>query len=282
MMRQRLATSSLGLAVLIPLLILGSGCTRTVKTVISDNGRIKVYLRETVETGTTQERGYQHPTAIAPQRLAHILGAVDVEIQGGEKRQQQAALHPELLKPISSALVKAFEQANPNQQVAVMAIRKQQRLGLFHKKFLTSFIAFFRDDRLYLQFSRIEWEIPKAREDSKLPGPEPNEKQMAFRTVPGIKMKSLGAQGVAVRWRDRVFSAPVRSASSAGGDMQRRTVLMESPVPEAETDGGIDAANLEADTLRALADLKESRKNGSITEGEYRERLESLLGEDSY
>lgn len=282
MMHQRLATSSLGLAVLIPVLILGSGCTRTVKTVVSDNGRIKVYLRQTVESGTTQERGYQHPTAIAPARLAHILGAIDVEIQGGEKREQQAALHPELLKPLSRALVKAFEQANPDQQVAVMAVRKQQRLGLFHKKFLTSFIAFFRDDRLYLQFSRIEWEIPKAREDSKLPEPESNEKQMAFRTIPGIKMKPMGAQGVAVRWRDHVFSAPVRSVSNAGGDMQRRTLLMESPVPEAERDDGIDAANLEADTLRALADLKEARKNGSITEGEYRERLESLLGEDSY
>lgn len=282
MMRQRLATLRLGLAVLVPLLVLGSGCTRTVKTVVSDDGRIKVYLQETVESGTTQERGYQHPASIAPQRLAHILGAVDVEIQGGEKRQRQAALHPALLQPISRALVEALEQATPDQQVAVMAVRKQQRLGLFHKKFLTSFIAFFRDDRLYLQFSRIEWEIPKAREDSRLPEPEPSDKQMAFRTVPGIKMKSLGAQGVAVRWRDRVFSAPVRSASSAGGDMQRRTVLMESPVPESETDGGIDAANLEANTLRALADLKEARKNGSITEGEYLERLESLLGAGDY
>jgi hypothetical protein len=275
----------LGLAALLVLatgVASATGCTRTVKTVVRDDGRVKVYLRHTVESFTEIDRAYQHPTTIAAQRLAHILGAIEVEVQGGKKRQMQAALHPKLLRPIANGLAEAFETANSGQQVAVMAIRKQQRLGVFHKKYLTSLIAFFRDDRLYIQFSRIEWEIPRNREDAKLPEPQPNEKQMPFRTIPAIKMKPLGAQGVVVRWRDNVFSAPVRRASSVGGDFNKRTLLLESPLPEAEADEGIDAVNLEADTLRAIADLKEARRSGEITEAEYREHLEEILGENSY
>ena len=270
------------LIVLATLVASAPGCTRTVKTAVRDDGRVRVYLRHTVESGSEVDRAYQHPSMIAPQRLAHILGAIEVEIQGGEKRQRQAALHPDLLRPIANGLSEAFEAANSGQQVAVMAVRKKQRLGVFHKKYLTSLIAFFRDDQLHIQFSRIEWEIPKSREDSKLPEPQPNEKQMAFRTIPAEKMKPLGAQGVVVRWRDNIFSAPLRRKSSVGGDFNKRTLLMESPLPKSEMDSGIDAANLEANTLRAVADLKEARKNGAITEAEYRDRLNELLGEGSY
>ena len=270
------------LIVLASLVTSATGCTRTVKTVVRDDGRIKVYLRHTVESGSEVDRAYQHPSMIAPQRLAHILGAIEVEVQGGKKRQMQAALHPKLLRPIANGLVEAFEAANSGQQVAVMAVRKEQKLGIFHKKYLTSLIAFFRDDRLHIQFSRIEWEIPKRREDSKLPEPEPNEKQMPFRTIPAVKMKPLGAQGVVVLWRDDIFAAPIQRSNSVGGDFNKRTLLMESPLPQSEMDSGIDAANLEANELRALADLKEARKSGGITEAEYRERLGELLGEDSY
>ena len=264
------------------LLVIATGCVRTVKTPIKDDGSIEVFLRHTVEGFSDVDRGYQHPASIAPQRLSHILGAIDVEIQGQEKRQRRAAIHPELLTPIARALVEAFERADSSQQVAVMAVRKQQKLGLFHTKHLTTFVAFFRDDELHVRFSRIEWEIPKKREDSRLPEPRLNEKQMAFRTIPSQKMKPLGAQGVAVRWQDSLFTAPVRSASAAGGAFQERTLLMESPIPAAETDAPIDAVDLEADTLRAIADLKEARRNGSITEAEYRSELEDLLGDGSY
>ena len=259
------------------LLVSLTGCTRTVRTTVKDGAQLKVVLRHTVQNMASVERGYEHPRTVSSQRLMHIIGAIDVEVTEGAKRERHRAVHPELLQPIAQALVDAFEQADSTQQVAVQAVRKQHRLGIFHKKFLTSFTAFFREDRLHIHFSRIEWEIPKDREN-RLPEPDPNEKQMAFRTIGARNIASAGSQGVAVRWRANLFANPVRSNSEAGGDMGRRTLLMESPVPAEELEDGVDPVELEADALRAIADLKEQRRAGAITESEYQRRLEELLG----
>jgi hypothetical protein len=273
-------------AVVSTLLVLTAGCgTRTVKTPIVDNPSLQVTLRHQLRSGVVVERGFQHPVTISQQRLGHILGAVDIEQrEEGKKRIRLAAIHPELITPVARALVEAFEAADSNQEVAVIAIRKQHRLGIFHKKFLTTLTAFFRDDRLYLHLSRVEWEIPKEREDRVMPEPERSEKQMAFRTVPTRKMTQAGSQGVAVRWRDSLFSAPVRTASDER-PRDERTILMESPIPASELDGdlsGIDIEGIEPDVLRALADLEEARRSGSITESEYQQRRENLLGQDAY
>ena len=133
-------------------------------------------------------------------------------------------------------MTNAFVKADSNQEVVVIAVRKQDRLALFHKKYLTTLIAFFRADRLYIHLSRVEWEIAKNRKNKVLPQPERGEKQMAFRAVPGRKMTQAGSQGVAVRWRDNLFSAPVRTASEAGGARRERTILLESPIPTEELD----------------------------------------------
>ena len=256
-----------------------AGCTRIVKTEVSDRDGVVCELRHRLQNGRVVARGYQHPAAIAPQRLQYILGAIDVEVTEDGRRTQHAAIHPELLQPIARALVDAFERADPNQEVAVMAVRKQQRLGVFHRKYLTSLVAYFEDDRLYVLLSRIEWEIPKDREGDKLPEPQPGERQMAFRTIPTRKMTPAGTQGVAVRWRDALFTAPVRADH---GDVERRVILMESPLPEGEATDGVDTLDLYAEMLRSLADVKQARNNGTIAESEYRERLENLLGTDGY
>jgi len=279
--RRMPSRSLLAVVVLVALVSLAAGCgTRIVKSEVSQSEGVTAVLRHRVTNGRTVERNYQHPAAIAPQRLQYILGAIDVEVTEDGRRAQHAAIHPELLQPISRALAEAFEQANSTQEVAISAVRKQQRLGLFHRKYLTTLIAYFEDERLYVHLSRVEWEIPKDREGDRLPEPEPGEKQMAFRTIPAPKMTPFGSQGVAVRWRDAIFTAPVR-AERADGEVERRTILMESPLPASETSEGVDTLELDADTLRALADLKEARKNGTITESEYRERLETLLGAGS-
>ena len=177
----------------------------------------------------------------------------------------------------------AFEQADSTQEVAVIAVRKQQRLGIFHKKYLTTLTAFFRDNRLYLYLSRVEWEIPKDREDNVMPEPDRTEKQMPFRTVPARKMAQAGNQGLAVRWRDNLFSTPLRTAGEAG-EREERTILMDSPVPRSEQDdvSSPPLDGIEPEVLRALADLEEARRSGSITETEYQSRRENLLGQDGF
>jgi hypothetical protein len=266
-------------------LLLASCGTRTIKTPIVDTPALQVTLRHQRENGVAVERSFQHPATISRQRLVHILGAIDIDIRkDGEKKSRVAAIHPELLEPISSALVDAFERADSTQEVTVIAVRKQQRLGIFHKKFLTTLIAYFREDRLYLHLSRVEWEIPRDRENKVMPEPQRGEKQMAFRTVAIRKMAQAGSQGVAVRWRDNLFSAPVRTASEAGGARRERTILLESPIPTEELDDetriGLDG--IEPEVLRAWADLAEARRSGAITETEYRQRRENLLGLDGY
>lgn len=263
-----------------------AGCgTRTIKTPIVDTPALEVTLRHQLQNGAVVDRSFQHPTSISPQRLSHILGAIDIETRReDDKKVRVAAVHPALLDPLSQAMVDAFERADSSQEITVIAVRKQQRLGVFHKKFLTTLTAFFRDDRLYFYFSRVEWEIPKEREKKVMPEPRPGEKQMAFRTVAERKMRPAGSQGVAVRWRDNLFRSPVRTANETGGARRERTILMESQIPaaelEEEEDVGFD--DIEPEILRALADLEDARRDGAITEAEYRERRETLLGRDRY
>ena len=97
-------------------------------------------------------------------------------------------------------------------------------------------------------------------------------------------MSQAGAQGLAARWRDNLFSAPVRTADEIGGPRRERTILMESPLPadELEQAPGAEVEGLDPDILRALADLEEARRSGSITETEYQQRRENLLGESGY
>ena len=52
-------------------------------------------------------------------------------------------------------------------------IRKERRLGLFHQKFLTTFLAYMDDDHLYLLLRRIDWPLKQADETKPLPAPPP-------------------------------------------------------------------------------------------------------------
>ena len=263
----------------------GLGCgTRTVETELVDEPNLQVSLRHEVSGGVRSERGFQHPATISRQRMLHILGALDIETrEPGKPRQRIAAIHPELLDPIARALVDALEKADSTQDVALLAVRKEGRLGIFHRKRLTTLTAYARDDRLYVFLSRVEWQIPKEREGKNLPEPARDERQMDFRAVPGPKMSQAGAQGIAIRWRDPLFSTPVRVAGE-DGERERRTILMESPIPADELDDE-DAPTIDGITpevLRALADLEEARRSGTITETEYLQRRETLLGEDGF
>ena len=270
-----------GTACLVVLAAALGGCaTRVVTDKVYEKGPVVATLRHQSKGFAVVERDFRHPAAISKQRLSHILGAIDIETASAKGiRERRVAVHPELIEPIAKGLAEGLQEANSDQEVAVTAVRKQMRLGIFNKKFLTSLVAYVRGERLYLHFSRIEWEIPKDRKD-RLPAPQIGEKQMAFRAVAARKMTLVGSQALAVRWRDPLFSAPVRSASGAGGPEQRRTILMDTPIPAEELrDDDVGATpGLDPETLRALADLEEARRAGSITEAEYQQRRETLLG----
>lgn len=255
--------------------------TRVVKTPIVESERLEVSLRHSAQGSNAVDRDFQHPASISSQRLSHILGAIDIQITDPDRqRVRLAAIHPELLQPVSRAMSRAFAKADSSQEVVVIAVRKQQRLGIFNKKYLTTLTAFFRNDRLYVHLSRVEWEIPKDRRNKVLPQPQRGEKQMAFRAAPGRKMTQAGSQGVAIRWHDPLFSLPVRSESSVGGPRQQRTILMESPIQPSEADDEpqLPTSGLSPETLRALADLEEDRRAGRLTEAQYEQRREALLG----
>jgi hypothetical protein len=283
---QRSGRGFVALAALVVITVPLAGCfTRTVRSEVYLKDSVRAVLRHRSQGGAVVARGFQHPTQISSQRVSHILGAIDIETSGGKgssAKQRRVAIRPELLGPISKAVSSGLTQANEDQEVAITSVRKELRLGIFHRKYLTTLVTYVRKERLYIHFSRIDWEIPKDRKNDQLPEPIIGEKQMPFRTIAGRRMAPAGTQGVAVRWHDNLFSSPVRKVRKAGGATQQRTILMESPIPleelEAEAEGaGLD--RLDPQLLRGLADLEEARRAGRMTESEYRERREELLGE---
>ena len=129
-----------GTLVLIVLLGAVLGCaTRTVREQVYNQNAVTVLLRHRIEKGSVAERGYQHPATVSQERLVHILGALDIEESQGEHlKERRAAIHPELLQPIARGLLAGLAAANPDQEIALMAVRTERNLGVFHTSFLTS------------------------------------------------------------------------------------------------------------------------------------------------
>ena len=100
---------------------------------------------------------------------------------------------------------------------------------------------------------------------------------MRFKVLPSLAMRRIGKQVVAIEWRDDYFAKPVAVRRKGGGHIERRTVLMESPVSRSEGTRDPVPAGFSADELRALAELTELRETGDITEGEYQRRRKKLF-----
>jgi len=139
--------------------LFAAGCAgRTVQEKVWDRDAVQVFLRKRIEKGVVVDRGFQHPSAVSEQRLSHVLGALEIETpaKDGKLRERRRAIHPEMLMPIAKGLSAALEKADETQEVAVLAVRKERRLGLFHKLYLTSFVAWVKNDRLYVHLSRVD------------------------------------------------------------------------------------------------------------------------------
>jgi hypothetical protein len=264
------------------------GCaTRPVP--IFEDGGIQVFLRSDVRWMRTVGKGYSHPATIAPVRIAHVLSRIDLKPPSGfllsfeGDKSRVPAIQTDALYTVAEGMSKALSAANPDQEVVVMVIRDTKRWGVFDHDYLTSFVAYVKDERLYLYLSRHDWEIPKTR-DERIPEPRIGDNPQHFKLYSGTAMALVADQAVAIDWRDPVFAKPTRTRVLPSGEVVRSEVLMESP-PEAEdaADPGMALPeNLSPDQLRGLANIEDLRRAGKITETEYRARRRAILaGEDA-
>jgi hypothetical protein len=276
------------LTLLVATSLLATACiSRPSKETVYEDGAVEVALRSDIVWLNPVEKEYQHPVTIAPVRLAHILSRLDLRPSGKpllsfeDEKSRVAAIHTDMLFTIAEGLSKALAQADANQEAVVMAVRETKRWGIFDHDFLTSFVAYVRDERLYLHFSRHDWEIPKRREE-RLPEPRAGDSGQRFRLIASTAMALVSDRGVAIDWRDPVFARPTRTRVLPSGEVVRSEILMESP-------GDVDDAgehgdplsrlpdDLSPQQLRDLADVEQARREGRITEPEYRSQRRRIL-----
>jgi len=257
---------------------LAACATRTVTERVFDEDRVTVTLRSEAKSGTPVDKGYAHPAVIAPTRLANILSRIDLRGEGKESNERRPALGAEGLFVIAEGLAIGLSEADPSQEIVVLAIRKHKRFGLFDRDYLTSFIAYAKGEQLYLHMSRSDWEIGRQKND-RLPQPQRGRHPMKFRIVPSRGMVRVDHQSVAVDWRGKIFDTATRARITPDGKVVRRTILLESTqerTPVTEVDEPIPA-NLSATARRRIADLEEQRAKGQVSESEYQLRRREIL-----
>ena len=261
--------------------LLATGCiTRSVKEQVFEQDLTRVLLRSQSKGGETLAKGFQQPLAISSARMAHILSRIDLRT-GPSDSERKPAIPLASLYVIADGMSKAFAKAGPDQEVVVMSVRRGKHWGVFDRRYLTSLVAFVRDDLVYVYLGRADWEIPTNRQ-TELPEPDVDEQLTSFRLLPSDGMTLVNPQTVAVVWRDPIFQRPTRTRILPSGKVVRREVLMESPedtpAPPLATD--VLPASLGADTLRKLADLEEQKTRGEITQTQYNVLREDILEAD--
>lgn len=285
---KRLRFIALIAAVAFAAISMTSGCaSRPVRHTILKRNTISVDLVRDVRGFTTEEKGYEHPAIVSVPRLIFILSAVEVEIhQGGGGVVRQPAFHKTTVVKTAKALSEALAQAGPDEAVGINVIRKDARLGVFNRKFLTNFLAHMDNGQLYLSIRRVDWPVAKTMKNSELPRPSRDRKAMNFRVVTGKPMYFAGPQDLEIDWQNEAFKQVFRLPGSTKGEKRRRDVLESSPIPKAEfqanaseSGGGerLPLDRLSPTQLRALADLEEDRVEGRITETAYQRERRQLL-----
>jgi hypothetical protein len=163
----------LGLLALAAFALLTSGCiTRHVSQDVYEQDRTRVYLRSDKKLFSDVEKGYDHPATISPVRVAHILSRHDLRWSVKEGNQRAPAIPTDVLFGIADGISQALAKAGPDQEVIVMAIRREKRLGILDQERLTSLIAYVRTDKLYLHLSHSDYLLKESyRPDLKPPQP---------------------------------------------------------------------------------------------------------------
>lgn len=209
----------LGVSVALGLL----GCaTSTVQKTVVDQYGLTIKLRSQAKPfGDATPRGFEQPAVIPAPQLALILGGVEIDQRPDANSpvfERRPAIPSKILGKVSEGLAQAFAEASPDQEIVVLALRKELQHGVFHRKFLTSFVTYLKNDQLYLFFSRVEWPVDKKRANDRLPEPSPNDRVMNITTVGNAVYEKAGAQGIRVDWRRPEFGLDTVAASPGGGD----------------------------------------------------------------
>lgn len=260
------------------LALLAAACAvRTQRERVFTEDRTEVLLRSETKGGTPIERGFDHPAVIASARIAHILSRIDIRTEVKKGSEKRPAIPVKTIYAIAEGVSQALAKANPNQEIVVLSINVEKRLGIFDRNYLTTFVAYLDEDLLHIHLSRVDDEIDVREKD--IPQPKIGKHVMKFSVVPSEAMTSIDYQSVAISWRDRVFSRPTRLRILPGGRVVRRQILMESPEEEFPQPEPLPD-HLSPSTLRRLADLEEMRRRGEISEGEYTARRNEMIRSD--
>lgn len=250
------------------------GCgARYLRVPLVDSPDLIVSLRSEKQSGAPVARGFAHPATLSPARAESILSRIDVRESSGDADERRPAIPRELSAALGGALAGALARADATQEVVVRALRRERRLGVFTRRFATSFIAFVdAQNRLQVHLVDADRELP-AGDDAPLPEPIAGRSTHAIKALPGPHIETLGQRAVAIDWRADLFSAPADRDPPG----RRRTILMESAQQgglKPPVDGAAPATDPER--LRALAELDAARRAGAISEAEYQRRRAQL------
>jgi hypothetical protein len=113
-------------------------------------------------------------------------------------------------------------------------------------------------------------------------GDRREDRPQRFRLIASPAMSLVSDRGVAIDWRDPVFARPTRTRVLPTGEVVGSDILMESPVDVDDAGDYGDPLSrppddLSPQQLRDLADVEEARREGRITEAEYRSRRREIL-----
>jgi hypothetical protein len=138
-------------------------------------------------------------------------------------------------------------------------------------------------DKLYIKLGHLDSVMSKDPKDV-VKEPKADEITGKARAVPSEGISAEGTQLVTANWRDPIFKDSGALSVRPGGQVVRRTVLMDSGeevgTPAAPTTGApIPPQGVSPDGLRALADLEESRRRGELTEADYQSKRRAILSE---
>jgi hypothetical protein len=258
-----------------------SGCmTKVVKLPVFDESNVEVFLRYDSRGGKPVDRGFSHPVTIAPMRITNMLARI--EVRKGDKPEREPAIPTELLYPIGEGIARALAKADSSQEVLVMATERKRNMAVFTQDYLTSLIVWNQDDKIFVKLGHLDWAIPKGNKEEKIPEPKTGEIVGKNRAVPSEGIAAEGNQLVTANWRDPIFKDSGALHVRPGGQVVRRTVLMDSgegaTLPSEPTTGAaVPPQGVSPEGLRALADLEESRRRGELTEADYQAKRRQIL-----
>jgi hypothetical protein len=263
----------IGLCLGLALAALGCGA-RYARVPLVETSDLIVALRSERRGGEAVARGFSHPASLSPERAQSILSRIEVRESGADADARRGAIPAELLEPLGRALADALGRADATQEVTLRAQRRERKLGIFSRRFATSFVAFVdAENRLQIHLVDADRELP-AGDDSPLAEPIAGRSVHAIKALPGAHVEAIGPRAVAVDWRADLFDAPPLREQAG----RRRTILMETPGAAAvrpRVEEGTPATDPER--LRALAALEEARRAGRISEAEYQRQRAALV-----